>query len=248
MPHHTSPSRRKQTRQRGAAMLVVMLMLLVGTTIASMTVYAITLEARSAGYYRQQAQTHYVAEAAMQAFLALPPSVPDARRKALLLGYETTPLAPEPFPCDITNPNLMCNYGEPDPALIPGAERPVVRLSDSVVRSSLLANGGGVPVQHAIGDSSLGVTAFAPWYVVDLSDVYTEDAPLAGQDASGNSLNVYLHAVATVRARTLLDDGTGNIAAVRGAPSEGTVELLSQQFTDGAYDMRAVVQLGPVPK
>lgn len=230
----------RQRREAGAAMLVVMLLLIVGTTLASMTVHSITMEMRSSGYYRQQAQTHYVAEAAMLGVLGIPPGIIKARMDPTF----TTVVADEGFPFDITDPTLMQNYGEPNPARVGPGGMPVLRLPQHVVESSLTGvAGGGVPV---IDGQSLGPSAFMPWYVVDFTDFRYEDNPVAGQDASGNATMVFVNATVTVRGRTLLA-AAGAVSAVRGASSTVAGDQF-QQFTDAAYDMRAVVRLGPVPK
>lgn len=227
-------------------MLVVMLMLLVGTTLASMTVHAITLELRSAGYYRQQAQTHYVAESALQGVLSIPANNIWERVKELRRTTGLVPLTPEP--ADITDPNLMRNYGEPDPALIIGGQRPVLRMSSDMVNTFLLGlpAGGGQPVMQGFNES-LGAQAFTPWYVVDLTDIQVDSS---GQTVGGNvgssATEVYFIATVTVRGRTMLDDGLGNIAADRGRSSTVVGDMF-QQFTDAAYDMRTVVRFGPVP-
>lgn len=223
-------------------MLVVMLLLVVGTTLASMTVHTITAEMRSSGYYRQQAQTHYVAEAALLGVLGIPPGIIKARMDPTF----TAPVLDEGFPVDITNPALMQNYGEPNPRRVGPLGKPVLRMPQHVVDSSLTGVvGGGVPVMNG---QSLGPSAFMPWYVVDFTDYRYEASPVAGQDASGNATMVFVNATVTVRARTLLADVGGlSVAATRGASSTVAGDQF-QQFTDAAYDMRAVVQLGPVPR
>lgn len=244
--HHLTKLRvGAKQRERGAAMLIVMLMLLVATTLASMTVHSITLEMRSAGYYRQQAQTHYVAEAAMQGVLSAMPSDVLSQWHILETASSATPLTAEPI--DITNPNLMRNYGEPDPALIPNVQRPVVRLPMGVIDTFLtgIPTGGGPPVVPGVNES-LGVQAFTPWYVVDLSDVEREPEITIGASAGTNTSEKYYLATVTVRARTMLDDGTGTFTMNRGASSTVAGEMY-QKFTDAAYDMRAVVRFGPVP-
>lgn len=241
----TDAARPKHAKRReaGVVMLFVMLMLLLGTTLASMTVHTITVEMRSAGYYRQQAQTHYIAESALQGVLAVPPSIIKA-------GMDPTfPPAGTPVPSegalDITIASQMQNYGEPDPGFVPGGGKPVYRMPWEVLNTSLLTAGGGQPVLEGVGQS-VGFGDFVPWYVVDFSDYYYDPAPEAGQDASGNSQFVYINTTVTVRGRTLLGVG-GAVAANRGASATVGGQIF-QQYTDTAYDMRAVVQLGPVPK
>jgi hypothetical protein len=242
-----SQPRARRQREAGAAMLVVMLMLLVGTTLAAMTVHTITLEMRSAGYYRQQAQTHYVAESAMQGVLSIPANNIWERWKALRLAVSTTPLLAEAI--DINDPNLMRNYGEPDPALIPGGQRPVLRLPAAVVETMLVSmpGGGGLPVL-AGANESLGTQAFTPWYVVDFTDVQVDDSATAvGANLAAGADQIYFLATVTVRGRTMLDDGSGTFTMDRG-PSSTVAGEIYQKFTDAAYDMRAVVRFGPVPR
>lgn len=233
--------RRGVARQReaGVAMLVVMLLLTVGTTLASMTAHTITLEMRSSGYYRQQAQTHYVAESAMQGVLGAPPNTIDSGIK----DVERRPIVVEGFPANIADPSLMQNYGEPDPSRVTGGGKRVYRMRLEDLDAGLIGRGGGPPV---LDGQSLGVTPFVHWYVVDFTDFTDEDAPQAGQDASGNSPFKYVNATVTVRGRTLLG-AAGAASANRGA-SLTVAGNQYQQFTDAAYDMRAVVRLGPVPK
>lgn len=224
-------------------MLVVTLMLLIGTTIAAMTVYALSVEIRSAGYYRQQAQTHYVAEAALQGVLSLHPRPV----VALLRNFENTPIvAASPV---VTNVASILNYDEPDPALVPGGGKRVFRMYKSQLDARLVGDpaGGGQPVQQGLGQS-LGSQVFAPWYVIDFMDYTVTQQAVPGQDASGNATETWVKSTLAIRGRTMLDDGTGQPVAVvgsRGASSTvGGARL--QEFTDGAYDMRIVVRIGPV--
>lgn len=249
--HRTRRHKHPRHREAGIAMIVVMMILLVGTTIATMTVHTVNLETRSVGYYRQLAQTRYVAESAMAGFLALAPGTIKARLDlvnadlaAELAGGSVTP---EPTPPDPLNGDLMQNWGEPDPARIPGVPKRVARFSKNRIDEALIG-GGGVPVVREGDGESLGYQqAFMPWYVVDISDYYYEPAAVAGQDASGNSNMVFVRATVTVRSRLWLGDGLGGIEPNRG--NSATVEGATfQQYTDSAYDMRAVVQLGPVPR
>jgi len=226
-------------REAGVAMLVVMLLLTVGTTLASMTAHTITLEMRSSGYYRQQAQTHYVAESAMQGVLGMP--LEDIRLGINAAG--ATPMVAEGFPANIADNSLMQNYGEPDPIRVTGGGRPVFRMPQEQVDASLIGNGGAPPV---LDGQSLGATPFVPWYVVDFTDFTDEEAPLAGMDASGNSQFKYINATVTVRGRTLL--GAAGVANADRGASLTVAGNQYQQFTDAAYDMRAVVRLGPVPR
>jgi len=248
-PQSTSQKRDRAQRQEGAAMLVVTLMLLIGTTIAAMTVHALSLEIRSAGYYRQQAQTHYVAEAALQGVLSLEPAI-------LVQLLHTNDVPPIAFASPVvTDMASIINYDEPDPALVPGllpapaGGKRVFRMPKHLLDSHLVADpGGGQPVQEGVGQS-LGQQAFAPWYVIDFSDYHYEEQAVAGEDASGNSPQEYANATVTVRGRTLLDNGAGQpaAAALRGASTTVAGDRL-QRFTDGAYDMRVVARFGPVPK
>lgn len=221
-------------------MLVVTLMLLIGTTIAAMTVYALSVEIRSAGYYRQQAQTHYIAEAAMAGALSVQPATIASNMLALERGAPPVPALADP-----NEVSSIINYDEPDPFLVPGGGKHIYRLPQVVLESMLVGDLGAPPVLGGTGES-LGVQAFAPWYIVDFTDFRVEQAAVSGQDSSGNSPQVYVVANATARGRTLLDDGAGAPAArgLRGAPTAVSTE--HQMYTDGAYDLRAVVRLGPV--
>lgn len=240
-------SRRSNTRREsGMVMLVVMLILLVGTTIASMTVHAISLEIRSAGYYRQQAQTHYVAESALVAALSLQPrNITDQIRET----FRTPPVS-EGTP-DLANSRQMRHYGEPDPGLVLDGRgvrvgRRIYRMPWGVLDASLNAAGGGAPAVDTGPLGSVGAQAFTPWYIVDFTDFYDEDAPVAGLDASGNATFKYVHATVTVRGRTSV--GAGGFPDANRGGGESAGGTIFQQATDNAYDMRATVQLGPVPR
>lgn len=65
MPHRTKSRRQWRTRrgERGVAMFVVMMLLMMVSAAGVFVTRSSSLEIRSSGYVRQSAQTHYVAEA-----------------------------------------------------------------------------------------------------------------------------------------------------------------------------------------
>lgn len=236
---HTVRSKqgRRAQREEGAAMLAVMMVLMVATTVAAMTVHAISLEVRSAGYYRQQAQTHYVAESAIQGVLSLRPTFVDAEIKRKDLQAIAAELP------DITNQNLVTNYGEPDPAYVGPTGKRVVELQRDRMDSTRAPEGGSAAVSDT---ASLGFQAFLPWYVVHLIDYQRVTQPVAGQNASGNATEQYITATVAVRARTML--GIGGVIAPDTSRGDATTVAgdMTQKFTDAAYDMRVVTRFGPI--
>ena len=170
-------------------MLVVMLVLLIATAAAAISVQATTLEMRSAGYTRRELQTKYVAEAGLaSAYRTLNRVGP----RALLYAMKGI---------NVTQP-VMANFHEPELGLSATAKTAYRIVSDdyTVAASPLVP-----PVKTAEdGSGSLGPgQAYEPWFVVDVYDHYAMASPNPGYRLEGYGQLYFLYANFTARGFTI---------------------------------------------
>ena len=164
-------------KEEGAAMIIVMLMLLASTALGLFGIHATSFEIRAAGNARQAMQAEHLSETALSSTMALvdylgPQSLVQALRTA-------------------TPPAMYA----PEPALAAGKTAYRVYLDDFPV----YFGAGGTPADH----NSLGPkNAYTPTFAVDIYDNFTFTGTLPGHRSDGNTQLQYLHATYTARGRT----------------------------------------------
>ncbi len=190
----TTGRRRADRRQEGAAMLFVMLVLLVATATAAISVQSTNFELRASGYARRAAQTAHVAESALVTTLGV---VDRAGPKSFLYAMERS------------ESPIMQSFNEPE--LVTGKQAYRV-FSDDFANDS-------VPVVRSQSEADVGSLgpkqAYQPWFAVDIYDVYTAPARTAGYHVEGQGNLVFMHATYIARGMTI-ERGAAN-------PTQGAV-------------------------
>lgn len=205
--------------REGAAMLIVMLVLLMTTGVAVFAVHTTSAEIRAAGAARQALQTQYVAESGLVAAITYsdmiqPAGVQYALERATLPGA-----------------GYMSQFFEPE--LLAGKHNYRLYLSDMTTSPP-----AGLPIEtDAARGLSLGRSALAPWFVVDINDDLGYTAPIAGHRSDGEGTLRYMAATYTSRGRTRVP------AAVGTDIPRSTGD--TRPYLEGAADARAYVVLGP---
>ncbi len=214
-----SVTRRPAPEREGAAMLIVMLVLLMTTGVAVFAVHTTTAEIRAAGAARQALQTQYVAESGLMSAIAYSEFIQPAGVELAL--QRTTP----------PTTGYMAQFFEPE--LAPGKRNYRLYLADLTVSPP-----AGFPIEtDATRGQSLGRSALAPWFTVDINDDYTYTSPIAGHRADGAGALRFMAATYTAHGRTRVPTAIGTDAP--------RLTGDTRPFLEGAADARAYVILGP---
>lgn len=218
-------------QQEGAALFVVLMIIMVGTASAVFAANAVSHEVRGAGFARQQMQTRYTARAgligALEWFDIFGPST--VRNLMLSPGSNEGVTFP---PCGATT---GC-YPEPPLA----NNRRAYRLYPDHFAALLSPDGGvtpglleNLPVD---ADSSFGATsAHTPIVVVDIYDEHVVSKLAAGAAAQGGTKFKYMRTTLTARGRAQLQNVTETPHA----------EDHARQPHETGADMRAYIVSGP---
>ncbi|MCB9666515.1 MAG: pilus assembly PilX N-terminal domain-containing protein [Myxococcales bacterium] len=177
----------------GAAMLIVMLILLMSTATATFAIQSTGLEIRSAGHERQAAQTHYVTEAGIESALLW---VDDMQPSVVAHVLATS----SPPDLSAQEPNLMA--GKQGYRLVLGDFAALADGQD--------ANGDAVrnpPIDTQSDHPSLGNVPYQPSFTVDINDNYTYSGAMPGYRVDGRSSMTYMIATYTVRGQTAIPQG-----------------------------------------
>ena len=212
-------ARRPAPAREGAAMLIVMLVLLMTTGVAVFAVHTTTAEIRAAGAARQALQTQYVAEAGLMSAIAYSELIQPAGVE-LALQRSAPPAS-----------GYMAQFFEPE--LAPNKRNYRLYLADLTVTAP-----AGFPIEtDATRGQSLGRSALAPWFTVDINDDFTYTTPVAGHRADGGGALRFMGATYTAHGRTRVPTTVGTDVP----RSTGD----TRPFLEGAADARAYVVLGP---
>jgi hypothetical protein len=222
--------------EQGAAMLVVMLVLLVVTASATLAIYSTQFEVRATGHQRQAMQTSMVAEAGLVAATTTIEMVGGAR--VLRWRMERAPRA------------VGTRLSAEDP--------PLSAMNNETERflSSDLVPGTAPSVRLATTDASgFALSAFEPRYIVDINDGYNILPTFVGQAAGtrvdGNGTVQMQFYVATVTSRGrlvrngLLDANGGYASGVFTPPEAGRPAHLRRDIFETAATARSVTISGP---
>lgn len=222
--------------EAGAAMLVVMLVLLVVTASATLAVYSTQFEIRATGQQRQAMQAQMVAEAGLVAATATIEMTGGAR----VLRWRMQ-RAPRPTPTWLS---------PEDPPLSPMNNQSERFLSTDLV-PGLTPN-----VRFATTDTSAtALSAFEPRYIVDVNDGYNVLPTFVGQAAGtrvdGNGTVQLQFYVATITSRGRLVrnglvDANGAYTAGVYTPAEaGRLPHLRRDIFETSATSRAMTVSGP---
>ena len=212
-------ARRPARAREGAAMLIVMLVLLMTTGVAVFAVHTTTAEIRAAGAARQALQTQYVAESGLMSAVAYSELIQPAGVE-LALQQSTPP-----------STGYMAQFFEPE--LASGKRNYRLYLADLTTTAP-----AGFPIEtDPTRGQSLGRSALAPWFTVDINDDFTYTTPVAGHRADGGGTLRFMGATYTAHGRTRVPTAVGTDAP------RATGD--TRPFLEGAADARAYVVLGP---
>lgn len=222
--------------ESGAAMLVVMMVLLVVTASATLAVYSSQFEIRAAGHQRQAMQTSAVAESGLVAASTTIEMVGGAR--VLRWRMERAPRAPG------------TRLSAEDP--------PLSSMNNQTERflSSDLMPGTAPNVRMATTDAAgFALSAFEPRYIVDINDGYnvlpTFVGRAAGTRVDGNGTVQLQFYVATMTSRGrmvrngLLDANGGYASGVFTLAESSRPNHLRRDIFETAATARAVTISGP---
>jgi hypothetical protein len=171
-------------RNEGAAMLMVLLVILMATATAMFAIHATSFEVRASGHVRQLVQTQYVGEGGVMAALSFvdrigPRSMQSLMRQRLLMRGGLPAI-------DLTHngePPMLVNK---DGYRFSGAELQAITGLEPVDREGL----GGQRQQYT------------PMLLVDVYDNYIWSHVMAGERADGQGQMRYMRATYTARGRT----------------------------------------------
>ncbi len=200
-------------------MFVVMLVLLMTSGVAVFAVHTTTSEIRAAGAARQALQTQYVAESGLMAAIAYSDRIQPAGVE-LALQRSVLPAS-----------GYMSQFFEPEIAA--GKRNYRLYLADLTLGAT-----AGFPIEtDPTRGESLGRSALAPWFIVDINDDYTYTTPIAGHRADGAGALRFMGATYSSHGRTRVPTAVGTDVP----RSTGDI----RPYLEGAADARAYVVLGP---
>lgn len=195
------PELKTPPKQEGAAMLLVLMILLMSTATATFAIQSTTTEMRSAGHSRQALQTQYIAETGVGASTA---KIDEYSPSAFVRVLQSAP-APD---VSAYEPPLVNTQGyrvmlQDFPSTDPNV--------DNLNPGDPLPDGAAVQVG---ADGSLGPVVHQPDFVVDMNDVRNVPCLTPGQRAGGGNSLSCMKMTLTSRAETQVP---GNVDAMNGA-------------------------------
>jgi hypothetical protein len=246
----------RTTRQEGAVMLVVMLILLVATALAGISLQSTQHELRAAGYNRMALQTQYVAESAMATTLAwLDETSMNGSFMTHVDAWQNQALPPD-----------MLMFGEPQ---ISTVHRHMANRTAWRQQSMLMPGQGTLPPLSTPNSTTAGVpdalgtlgprSTYVPGngrvdeaadindYVVDLYDCQT----LSGMGSPGSQINQtgsgtiqerQYYCVVTARGRTYVPGSPAKVWTSTPSEIANTVNRFM-----AAHDARGTVITPPIP-
>ena len=223
-------------KRKGAAMLIVMLMLLSGTATAMFAIHATTSEIRSSGYARQALQAEYVADAALTTAMAnVDFHGPAAMVSALQLTEGNTTDMPGSEPDILVGRRnyriYMADY------CVDTASGSACSQSQQVTQAEDQDNLQGPLPRNSVGGER---QPFRPDFAVDVNDDYVFTAVLAGNRSDSGSRLRYLAATYTARGRMVVD-----IDYDVGTDDDSQTSTDPRSFHEAASDARAYGVSGP---
>ena len=219
---------RRERKKEGAALFVVLMIIMVGTASAVFAASTVSYEIRGAGFARQQLQTRNAARAGLVGALEwFDIFGPETVRNIMLTKGSTEGVQ---FSC------VSSSSCYPEPPL--ANNRRAYRLYPQHFDALLSQDGGTTPgllenVPYE-ADSSFGPTsALTPVVVVDIYDEHVVSKLAPGAAAQGGTKFKYMRSTLTARGRAQV-------------PSDNVEsEDQGRQTNEAAADMRAYIVSGP---
>lgn len=210
--------KRTHDKREGAAMLIVLMVLIMATATATFAVHATTMEIRGAGHSRQAMQTSYVAEGGAYASLAYIDAV---GARGAYTQYMRTRVA--------AGTSLAPNW----PAIDRETNLLRIEMTDYAAGYDVVAP----PIETALARGpSLGARNYAvPTFTVDGTDVYRHFPQQAGRDLSGRNPMMYARLNMTSR---------GSMAP----PIDVTRAGDPRSYNQTSVNARAIAEMGPFPQ
>ena len=220
-------------KQEGAALFIVLMIIMVGTASAVFAANTVSHELRGTGFARQQMQTRYAARAGMVGALEWFDIFGPSTVRDLML----TPGSTEGFEFPACTETGGC-YPEPPLA----DSRRVYRLYPEHFEVLLSQDGGVTPGLLANlpydADFSFGSTsAHTPLVVIDVYDEHVVSTLAPGAAAQGGTKFKYMRTTLTARGRAQLKTAA--------ATDDVHLEDHGRQAHETGADMRAYIISGP---
>jgi len=219
---------RRERKKEGAALFVVLMIIMVGTASAVFAASTVSYEIRGAGFARQQLQTRNAARAGLVGALEwFDIFGPETVRNIMLTKGSTEGVQ---FTC------VSGSSCYPEPPL--ANNRRAYRLYPQHFEALLSQDGGTTPgllenVPYE-ADSSFGPTsALTPVVVVDIYDEHVVSKLAPGAAAQGGTKFKYMRSTLTARGRAQV------------ASDHVDSEDQGRQANEAAADMRAYIISGP---
>ena len=213
----------KHRNQEGAALFVVMLIVMVGTAAAVFAANTVAYEVRGSGFARQRLQTRHAARAALVGALEWYDIFgPETVRNIMLSKGSTEGKA---FTC------IADGTCYPEPPLPNGrlAYRLYEQHFDALVTEGDLVSS---PIE---ADALFGPrSVYTPAIVIDLYDDHVISRMPAGAAAQGGTKFKYMRTTLTARGRAQVAGG-----------DHAELEDMNRQWNETGADMRAYVISGP---
>ncbi len=224
---------RKRKREEGAALFVVLMVVMVGTASAVFSANAVSHEVRGTGFARQKIQTRSVARAGLIGGLEwFDIFGPETVRNIMLTPGSSEGVI---FACTASVPK-QC-YPEPELA----GNRRAYRLFPDHFEAILSPDGGVTPglLENVPfkAESSFGVrSAHVPAVVIDLYDEHIVSKLAPGQAAQGGTKFKYMRTTMTARGRAQVGGGSYD---------QADSDDYGRERNETGADMRAYIVSGP---
>jgi hypothetical protein len=199
-------NRRTARRQQGAAMLAVMLILLVATATAAVSVQSTNFELRAAGYNRRATQNKLIAEAGLAAAISVVDSV--GVNNLLREMNQLERLAVK----DMEDPAYQCGSAANGSSFIPDATefnepccQPPFEVCDRFELADFDANHPPVSAD-ALGPGQ----PYQPWFSVDIKLEEDSAGTRPGYAVGKRGSMKFVHVTYTARGGTVLAGGGAN--------------------------------------
>lgn len=208
----------QKKREEGAAMLVVMIILLSVTAMATLSIHTTSSEMRASGYSRQAHQAQTVADSGLIVTLGVMDQITPRGLLHSVTQSKNDPMIPKPDMSPFEPPLLAGKDGyrfySPDVA--------------NIVQHAPIA-------EESLGPASGGRQTYVPFFTVDVNDHYqtTQNAP--GQ-RTDRVLLPFLRATYTARGRMRL----------RGGDFTGTTGTDPREYHETLSTSRAYATSGPM--
>lgn len=224
-------SRHSRKKQEGAALLVVLMIVMVGTVSAVFSAATVSHEVRGTGFARRQMQTRYTAKAGLIAAMDwFDIFGPNTVRDILI---NRGPAESIEFECDVDNGETCY----PEVPMAPG--RRAYRLYREHFEQLQTAGIDPLMVNDPFeqGTSFGDNTAVAPFVTVDIYDERIINKLVPGAAAQGGTKFKYMRTTLTSRARARVTGGD--------KPHKPSASDMGRERNETGADYRAYIVSGP---